>query len=156
MLSLHNAYNHRTLDATTSFETKQQKHKEIISTIKNEALFYRPVLLYGIKAYVKTCHTKFSFHQSELLTKPQKLKNLIDKGLGHFDFKHICLKQKKEMNRHIVTLQRYEHKYEQPAFTFSALQFLSSIKADLPQIHLPSHTSQITMIESLNKEDRRM
>lgn len=93
---------------------QQQQPNEIIRTIKNETLFYRPVLLRGIKAYIKTCHTNFSFQQSEMLTKPQKLKNLIDKGLGHVDFKHICLKQKKTMSRHIVSLQRYEHRYVQP------------------------------------------
>ncbi|XP_065943829.1 uncharacterized protein [Magallana gigas] len=44
-------------------------------------------------------------------------------------------------------------RHVQPAFTFSALQFLSSIKKALPQIHLTLHTSQLSMTESLNKED---
>ncbi|XP_065937853.1 uncharacterized protein [Magallana gigas] len=57
------------------------------------------------------------------------------------------------MIRHIVRLRRYEHRYVQPAFTFSALQFLSFTKTALPQIHLTLHTSQLSMTESLNKED---
>eukprot|EP00105_Crassostrea_gigas_P033961 XP_019918109.1 PREDICTED: uncharacterized protein LOC109617187 [Crassostrea gigas] len=54
---------------------------------------------------------------------------------------------------HIVSLQEYELRYVQPEFTFSALQFLSSIKTALPQIHPTLHTSQFSMTESLNKED---
>ncbi|XP_065937070.1 uncharacterized protein [Magallana gigas] len=152
---------HRQLDVGTSYKTKRQQHRGTIHTIRSEALFYRPVLLTGIKADVKTCHTEFSPLQSEMLTKAQKLKELIDyvvydllnNVLCYFDFKHRCKKQKIEMIRHIVRLRRYEHRYVQPAFTFSALQFLSFTKTALPQIHLTLHTSQLSMTESLNKED---
>ncbi|XP_065932107.1 uncharacterized protein [Magallana gigas] len=160
---------HTQIDVKTGYKTKRQQHRGTIHTIRSEALFYRPVLLTGIKADVKTCHTEFSPLQSEMLTKAPKLKNLIDKVvydllnnvLCYFDFKHRCKKQKIKMIRHIVRLRRYEHRYVQPAFTFSALQFLSftktalrkNIKTALPQIHLTLHTSQLSMTESLNKED---
>eukprot|EP00105_Crassostrea_gigas_P043440 XP_019927588.1 PREDICTED: uncharacterized protein LOC105340005 isoform X2 [Crassostrea gigas] len=152
---------HTQIDITTAYKTKRQQHRGTIHTIRSEALFYRPVLLTGIKADVKTCHTEFSPLQSEMLTKAQNLKDLIDyvvydllnNVLCDFDFKHRCKKQKIEMIRHIVRLRRYEHRYVQPAFTFSALQFLSFTKTALPQIHLTLHTSQLSMTESLNKED---
>nr|XP_034319965.1 uncharacterized protein LOC105329701 [Crassostrea gigas]XP_034319967.1 uncharacterized protein LOC105329701 [Crassostrea gigas]XP_034319968.1 uncharacterized protein LOC105329701 [Crassostrea gigas]XP_034319969.1 uncharacterized protein LOC105329701 [Crassostrea gigas]XP_034319970.1 uncharacterized protein LOC105329701 [Crassostrea gigas]XP_034319971.1 uncharacterized protein LOC105329701 [Crassostrea gigas]XP_034319972.1 uncharacterized protein LOC105329701 [Crassostrea gigas]XP_03431997 len=152
---------HTQIDVTTAYKTKRQQHRGTIHTIRSEALFYRPVLLTGIKADVKTCHTEFSLLQSEMLTKAQTLKNLIDdvvydllnNVLCYFDFKHRCKKQKIKMIRHIVRLRRYEHRYVQPAFTFSALQFLSFTKTALPQIHLTLHTSQLSMTESLNKED---
>ena len=152
---------HRQLDVKTAYKTKRQQHRGTIHTIRSEALFYRPVLLTGIKADVKTCHTEFSPLQSEMLTKAQRLKDLIDyvvydllnNVLCYFDFKHRCKKQKIKMIRHIVRLRRYEHRYVQPAFTFSALQFLSFTKTALPQIHLTLHTSQLSMTESLNKED---
>ncbi|XP_065932365.1 uncharacterized protein [Magallana gigas] len=151
---------HTQIDVKTVYKTKRQ-HRGTIHTIRSEALFYRPVLLTEIKADVKTCHTEFSLLQSEMLTKAQKLKDLIDyvvydllnNVLCYFDFKHRCKKQKIEMIRHIVRLRRYEHRYVQPAFTFSALQFLSFTKTALPQIHLTLHTSQLSMTESLNKED---
>ncbi|XP_065943770.1 uncharacterized protein [Magallana gigas] len=153
--------NHRQLDVRTAYKTKQQQHRGTIHTIRSEALFYRPVLLPGIKTDFKTCHTEFSLYQSEILTKAQTLKNIINKVrkdwkynvFCDFDFKHRCLKQMIEMIRHIVGLQEYELRYVQPAFTFSALQFLSSIKTAIPQIHLTLHTSQLSMTESLNKED---
>nr|XP_034320706.1 uncharacterized protein LOC105333854 [Crassostrea gigas] len=152
---------HRQLDVGTSYKTKRQQHRGTIHTIRSEALFYRPVLLTEIKADVKTCHTEFSPLQSEMLTKAQRLKDLIDivvydllnNVLCYFDFKHRCKKQKIKMIRLIVRLRRYEHRYVQPAFTFSALQFLSFTKTALPQIHLTLHTSQLSMTESLNKED---
>nr|XP_034319690.1 uncharacterized protein LOC117687382 [Crassostrea gigas]XP_034319691.1 uncharacterized protein LOC117687382 [Crassostrea gigas]XP_034319692.1 uncharacterized protein LOC117687382 [Crassostrea gigas]XP_034319693.1 uncharacterized protein LOC117687382 [Crassostrea gigas]XP_034319694.1 uncharacterized protein LOC117687382 [Crassostrea gigas]XP_034319695.1 uncharacterized protein LOC117687382 [Crassostrea gigas]XP_034319696.1 uncharacterized protein LOC117687382 [Crassostrea gigas]XP_03431969 len=152
---------HRLLDVKTAYKTKRQQHRGTIHTIRSEALFYRPVLLTEIKADVKTCHTEFSPLQSEMLTKAPKLKNLIDKVvydllnnvLCYFDFKHRCKKQKIKMIRHIGRLRRYEHRYVQPEFTFSALQFLSFTKTALPQIHLTLHTSQLSMTESLNKED---
>nr|XP_034319942.1 uncharacterized protein LOC117687479 [Crassostrea gigas]XP_034319943.1 uncharacterized protein LOC117687479 [Crassostrea gigas]XP_034319944.1 uncharacterized protein LOC117687479 [Crassostrea gigas] len=152
---------HKKIDIRTFYKTEQQQHRGTIHTIRSEALFYRPVLLPRIKTDFKTCHTEFSLYQSQLLTKAQTLKNLINKVrqdfmknvFCDFDFKHRCLKQMIEMSRHIVSLQEYEHRYVQPAFTFSALQFLSSIKKALPQIHLTLHTSQLFMTEALNKED---
>nr|XP_034321353.1 uncharacterized protein LOC117687956 isoform X2 [Crassostrea gigas] len=152
---------HTQIDVKTAYKTKRQQHRGTIHTIRSEALFYRPVLLTGIKADVKTCHTEFSPLQSEMLTKAQRLKDLIDKVvydllnyvLCYFDFKHRCEKQKIKMIRHIVRLRRYEHRYVQPAFTFSVLQFLSFTKTALPHIHLTLHTSQLSMTESLNKED---
>ncbi|XP_065931155.1 uncharacterized protein [Magallana gigas] len=152
---------HRQLDVKTVYKTKQQQHRGTIHTIRSEALFYRPVLLPRIKTDFKTCHTEFSLYQSEMLTKAQTLKNLINivrkdfmcNVFCDFDFKHRCLKQTIEMSRHIVSLQEYELRYVQPEFTFSALQFLSFTKTALPHIPLTVHTSQLSMTESLNKED---
>nr|XP_034309388.1 uncharacterized protein LOC105325719 [Crassostrea gigas] len=153
--------NHRQLVVRRAYRTKRQQHRGTIHTIRSEALFYRPVLLPRIQSDFKSCRTEFSLYQSEMLTKAQTLNHLIDyiqkdimcNVFSDFDFKHRCLKQKKEMIRHIVSLQEYELKYVQPEFTFSALQFLFSIKTALPQIHPTLHTSQLSMTESLNKED---
>nr|XP_034319601.1 uncharacterized protein LOC117687359 [Crassostrea gigas] len=152
---------HRQLDVRTAYKTKQQQHRGTIHTIRSEALFYRTVLLTGIKADVKTCDKEFSLYQSEILTKAKKLKHktnyvlydLFNNVFCEFNFKHRCSKQNIEMSRHIVSLQEYEHRYVQPKFTFSALQFLSSVKKALPQIHLTHHTSQLSMTESLIREN---
>uniref|UniRef100_K1QJI6 Tripartite motif-containing protein 2 n=1 Tax=Magallana gigas TaxID=29159 RepID=K1QJI6_MAGGI len=152
-------YKHKILSIRGAYKTKQQQHRGTIHTIRSDALFYRPVLLPGITDDIKTCRTEFSRYQSEMLTKAQKQRDLIDYVLYDllnnvfcdFNFKHRCLKQKMETKKHIVSLQRYVHMYEQS--TFSALQFLSSIKTVISQIHLTLHTSQLSMTESLNKED---
>uniref|UniRef100_K1QAL4 Tripartite motif-containing protein 3 n=1 Tax=Magallana gigas TaxID=29159 RepID=K1QAL4_MAGGI len=152
---------HRQKDLTTAYKTKRQQHRGTIHTIRSEALFYRHVLLIQIKADVKTCHTEFSLYQSEMLTKAKQLKKLTNYAIYDlfnnvfcdFNFKHRCLKQKVEMSRKIVSLQRYVHIYEQSASTFTALQFISSMKRGLPHMQLTLHTSQLSMTESLNKED---
>uniref|UniRef100_K1PLW5 Tripartite motif-containing protein 3 n=1 Tax=Magallana gigas TaxID=29159 RepID=K1PLW5_MAGGI len=152
--------NHRQSVVRRAYRTKRQQHRGTIHTIRSEALFYRPVLLPRIKTDFKTCYTEFSRYQSEMLTKAQTLKHLIDyiqkdfmcNVFCDFDFKHRCLKQEKEMIRHIVSLQRYVYIYEQRR-VIRPLQFLSSIKKALPQIHPTLHTSQLSMTESLNKED---
>ncbi|XP_065934599.1 uncharacterized protein [Magallana gigas] len=152
---------HEILNIQIAYKTKRQQHRGTIHTIRSEALFHRPVLLPRIKTDFKTCHTEFSRYQSEMLTKAQRLKNRINlvrkdfmkNVFCDFDFKHRCLKQMIEMSRHIVSLQEYELRYVQPEFTFSALQFLSFIKTALPQINLTLHTSQLSMTQSLNKED---
>ncbi|XP_052683129.1 uncharacterized protein LOC128163539 [Crassostrea angulata] len=152
--------NHRQLVITTSYNTKRQQHRGTIHTIRSEALFYRPVLLPRIKTDFKTCRTEFSLYHSEMLTKAQTLKHFIDyiqndfmcNVFCDFDFKHRCLKQKKEMIIHIVSLQRYVYIYEQRR-VIRPLQFLSSIKAAITQIHPTLHTSQLSMTESLKKED---
>ncbi|XP_065939274.1 uncharacterized protein [Magallana gigas] len=150
---------HKFKSIQVAYQTKLQQHRGTIHTIRSEALFYRPVLLPRITDDIKTCCIEFSRYQSEMLTKAQRLNDLINYVLYDllnnvfcdFNFKHRCLKQTMETNRHIVSLQRYVHMYEQS--TFSALQFLSYIKKALPQIHLTLHTSQLAMTESLNKED---
>uniref|UniRef100_K1P850 Tripartite motif-containing protein 2 n=1 Tax=Magallana gigas TaxID=29159 RepID=K1P850_MAGGI len=159
-ISLFNKRRHKIESIQAAYQTKGQQHRGTIHTIRSEALFYRPVLLPRIKTDFKTCCTEFSRYQSEMLTKAQTLKHLIDyiqkdfmcNVFCDFDFKHRCLKQEKEMIIHIVSLQRYVHIYEQRR-VIRPLQFLSSIKTALPRIHPTLHTSQLSMTESLNKED---
>ncbi|XP_052683813.1 uncharacterized protein LOC128164106 [Crassostrea angulata] len=151
----HGKEQHKIIDIQAAFKTKRQQHRGTIHTIRGEALFYRPVLLSGIKTDFKTCHTEFSFHHLEMLTKVHTLKHLIDYiqtdfMCNYFDFKHIYLKQKIEMIRHIASHQRYTRLYEQSAI--KPLTFLLK-KTALPKIPLTLHTSQLSMTESLNKED---
>ncbi|XP_052690732.1 uncharacterized protein LOC128168603 [Crassostrea angulata] len=151
---------HSRINLTRLYQAKRQQHRGTIHTIRSEALFYRPVLLPRIKTDFKTCRTQLSLYHSEMLTKAQTLKQFIDyiqndfmcNVFCDFDFKHRCLKQQKEMIIHIVSLQRYVYIYEQRR-VIRPLQFLSSIKTALPQIHPTLHTSQLSMTESLNKED---
>nr|XP_034320812.1 uncharacterized protein LOC117687782 isoform X2 [Crassostrea gigas] len=151
---------HKISDLREPYLNKRQQYSEKIHTIRSEALFYRPFLLTGIKADVKTCHKEFSLYQSEMLSKAQRLKDLTNFVLNDlmvnvfcdFDLKHRCLKQKIEVSRNIVCLERYVHIYEQKG-VIRPLQFLSSVKTALPLIHLTHHISQLSMTESLNKED---
>ncbi|XP_052696100.1 uncharacterized protein LOC128174628 [Crassostrea angulata] len=140
---------HRWMDLQRAYKTKQQQHRRTIQTIRSEALFYRPVLLAGIKADVKACQTEL--YQSVILTKAKTLKNRIDKSLENVDYKHRCFKQKLETYRYIAILQRYEQIYQQSAV--SPLKFISCTKKDrLPKILLTLHTTKLLMLGSLNKK----
>lgn len=150
---------HRMQNIQEAYKTERLKHRGTIHNI-SKALFLRPDLLPEIKAEMKTCRAEFSLCQSEMLSKAKKLNNLIDRVQNDFmsnvfckfDFKHRCLKQKLEMIKQNVSIQRYVSVYERSSIR--PLQFLSSIKTTrLPQIHNLLHTSQFSVSESLRKED---
>lgn len=141
---------HRLINIQRAYKTKRQQHR---GTIRYETLIYRPILQTRIEADFGSCYTNFSIYQSWILTKAKEIKDLIDYVKHTFmcnvfcdvDFKHSCLYQKTEMSKHIVSLQEYEHIYVQPAFTFSALQFLLFLKtARLSKIHFSVHTSKLS------------
>lgn len=70
--------NHRQLEIGSAYETKRNQHRETIHKIRSETRFYRPPLLSGIKTDFKTCHTKLSFFQSQILIKAKMLTNIIN------------------------------------------------------------------------------
>lgn len=122
-------------------------YKRNIFAIRNEALFYRPVLLKDIKTDFRACQSEFSKIQSRLLAFAQKLKNRIDK----FEYRHISLIQKIKMNRQLASIQRYLQVYEQSAHM--PVQFLVFIKlTHLLPINLSMHISQPSMTSSIDKE----
>lgn len=142
---------HRCLDIQRAYQISRQEQQESIHTIRSEALFQRTILLTGIKVDVKTCLTEFDLVRSEMLTKAQRLKNQINKHLHHIVAKHRCLKQKIIINRQLVILQRYEHKYEQSSIF--PIQFLLSIKTTrFHKIHLTIHISQLSVTELPNRK----
>ncbi|XP_065941163.1 uncharacterized protein [Magallana gigas] len=142
---------HRWMELQRAYKRKQQQHRRTIQTIRSEALFYRPVLLAGIKADIKTYQMEFSLNQSSILTKTQKLKNRINKSFKNVALKHRCLKQKLEAYRYISSHQIFEQMYQQSAFI--PLQFILSTKAiRISYIHLTLHTIKLFMSGSLDKE----
>lgn len=64
-----------------------QTPSHIISTITNEHLFYRRALMVEMQSDIKKLNTKMSSqkHISNMFTKAQKLKQLIDKVVHDFD-----------------------------------------------------------------------
>lgn len=144
---------HRHLNIITTYETKRQQHAETIYTIKSWDLFSRLVLQTQMKADIKTCLTKFSLYQSEMLRKASRLKNCIDNVLRGVDLRHRCLKQMRKMNIHLAIILRYEHGHE--LSEIRPIQFLIN-KSRLPQIqdtpHLTLHTNQLSTTLSFNKE----
>lgn len=99
------------------------------------------------------CHTDSNFFEYGMLAKAQRLRKLIkdfENIAFDADLTHICLKQKSKINRHIVRIEKYQHKYEQ---VISPLQFLISIKRKIPSTQILLYTHQLSMTERLNKKD---
>lgn len=131
------------------YEIKKE-HKITIHTLRNEGYFYRTVLLKKINADIKTCHENFSLSQSEMRTRAQQLKDLIDNWFHDVEINHNCLNQKREIKRYTVLMQKCEVIYEQSAII--PVQFLLSKKASShKKLDLTLHTSKLFMTESLNK-----
>lgn len=143
---------HKQTDIWTTYESKRHQTRETVHTIRSETFYYLSVLLTGIKADVKTCCTEFSLYQSEILTKAHRLINRIDFALRGVSYKHRCKKQKKEMNRHLASIQKYEYIYEQSSI--SPIQFLLFLKkTHINQINLAIHTIKFYMNKSLNQRN---
>ncbi|XP_056007497.1 E3 ubiquitin-protein ligase TRIM71-like [Ostrea edulis] len=125
---------HALLDLRTAYQTKRQQHREIIDNIRSETLYNCRVLLAGIQTDIQTCPPQICHRQSQMSTKAQRLKDLIDTVVC--DVKLLIdriQQQKRKMNRQLVHLQNYEDRYEQSGNR--AVQFLLFIKTSrVPQI----------------------
>lgn len=133
-------YKHNVLEVNRS---KQIQYKNTLHFLRSESLFYRNVLLAGIKKDVQICRTEFSICHSQMLTKATQMKTSIDNELNNFYFERKCLENKLQVNKHIAKIQRYDHRYIQSAKT--SVKFLLHIK----QSRLPRsvHQTQLSMIQ---------
>lgn len=149
---------HEILSIPKAYRKTRKELRGAIHTIKNNALVLRPLMLEEMVADVRTtidCHTDSIFFQNGMLAKAKRLRKLIK----HFenvafcvDLTHVCLKQKIKINRNIVRIEKYQHKYEQ---AYSPLQFLLSIKREIPSTQIILYTHQLSMTETLNKKHVR-
>lgn len=156
--SLFRKTTHEILSIPNAYRKTRKQLRGAIHTIKNMALVLRPVMLAEMVADVRTtieCHTDSNFFQYGMLAKAQRLRELIkdfENVAFDTDLTHICLKQKTQINRHIVRIEKYQHKYEQ---AISPIRFLFSIKREIPSTQIILFTHQFSMTETLNKKYAR-
>lgn len=141
---------HKKLDVGLAYEIKRQQHRNIIYTIKNETLLNRRKLLAEIKDDVNKDHIIFSLYQLNMVNKANLLNRFLHKGVHNGDIKHRCKRQKTETIRHISSIQRYEHVYEDSAIC-SVLFLLSSKTTSVSNLHLKNHTSKLSTSGSFNR-----
>ncbi|XP_056008488.1 uncharacterized protein LOC125660935 [Ostrea edulis] len=148
-------------DNRTTYQKKRQQHREIIDNIRSETLYNCRVLLAGIQTDIQTCPPQICHRQSQMSTKAQRLKDLIDTAVCDVKTRYRGLlidriqQQKRKMNRHLTHIQNYEDRYEQSANR--AVPFLLFIKTSrVPQIkdipNLPQHLLR-SLTEEFNMED---
>lgn len=79
------------------------------------------------------------------------LHDLLNNVFYDVDFKHRCLEQKLEMDRHIVRIQRYEYRNELSAIN-PVIAIRSWKKIVIPLIYVKLHTSKLSVTDLLNKK----
>lgn len=128
--------------------------QKIIQFITNEVLHNRQVLLSSIQADYDTCHSAFTFSQTEMLKKALILWDRICYVTCGINFKHKSLKERKKLNKHLVCIQSFEHIYEQS--TINPVQFLK-IKSRVLQLRdspiFTIHTYHFSINNAINKMD---
>lgn len=104
----------------------RQQYEKIIHKIRSEAISSRCILLKEIRKYNKTGHTKTFNFQSEMQKMAENVKERINDWLKHFELKHRCFHQKREIGRYCSVIQTHEHQYEN--LTNKPVRFLSFVK----------------------------
>ncbi|XP_061186885.1 uncharacterized protein LOC133195014 [Saccostrea echinata] len=144
--------NHRKLDIRTAYKTNRQK--EIIQAIRNES-FFHSCFLAAIKTNIKTCNKDISNFQSMISRKGQKLKEELSKS-GRVNMVHKLKQQRRNMTRHLIIIEQFEHRLEQSAFRAVTFLLLRN-KKHVPTIKnapkLTYYAPLLTMNEKVNKED---
>nr|XP_022291717.1 uncharacterized protein LOC111103019 [Crassostrea virginica]XP_022291718.1 uncharacterized protein LOC111103019 [Crassostrea virginica]XP_022291720.1 uncharacterized protein LOC111103019 [Crassostrea virginica]XP_022291721.1 uncharacterized protein LOC111103019 [Crassostrea virginica]XP_022291722.1 uncharacterized protein LOC111103019 [Crassostrea virginica] len=136
-------------------EIQRQQYSRRIYHLRGETIYYRSVLLEGLRHDRKTGHKAVTIRgQSKAEMRGQRLKDLIDEVLAG-DLKDRCIIQKTRMTRHMTKLLWFYHRFEQLSETMESrpIKFLRI----MTQKHSPRKDDMktiITMLINLMKEIR--
>ncbi|XP_078330235.1 uncharacterized protein LOC111117742 [Crassostrea virginica] len=104
-------------------EIQRQQSSRRIYDLRGETIYYRSVLLEGLRHDRETGHKAVTIRgQSKAEMRGQGLKNLIDDVLAG-DLEDRCIIQKTRMTRHMTNLLRYYHRFEQLSKTMETRPF---------------------------------
>ncbi|XP_022312656.1 uncharacterized protein LOC111117740 isoform X1 [Crassostrea virginica] len=136
-------------------EIQRQQYSRRIYHLRGETIYYRSVLLEGLRHDRETGHKAVTIRgQSKAEKRGQGLKDLIDDVLAG-DLEDRCIIQKTRMTGHMTNLLRYYHRFEQLSETMETrpLKFLRI----MTQKHSPRKDDMkpiINMLVNLMKEIR--
>nr|XP_022312688.1 uncharacterized protein LOC111117750 isoform X2 [Crassostrea virginica] len=136
-------------------EIQRQQNSRRIYHLRGETIYYRSVLLEGLRYDRETGHKKVTNRgKSKAVMRGQGLKDLIDEVLAG-DLKDRCIIQKTRMTRHMTKLLRYYHRFEKLSETMETRPF--KFLRIMTQKHSPRKDDMktiITMLVNLMKEIR--
>ncbi|XP_078340528.1 uncharacterized protein LOC144627404 [Crassostrea virginica] len=111
------------LSALEHSEIQRRQYSDRIYNLRGETIYYRSVLLEGLKHDRKAGHKAVTMRgQSKAEMRGQELKDLIDDVLAG-DLEDRCIIQKTRMTKHMTKLLRYYHRYEQLSKTMETRPF---------------------------------
>ncbi|XP_078341500.1 uncharacterized protein LOC111100486 isoform X1 [Crassostrea virginica] len=128
-------------------EIQRLQYSDRIYRLRGETIYYRSVLLEGLKHDRDTGHKAVTIRgQSKAEKRGQGLKNLIDEVLAG-DLEDRCIIQKTRMTRHMTKLLRYYHRFEKLSETMETrrIKFLRI----MTQKHSPRKDTMKTIIKML-------
>nr|XP_022289782.1 uncharacterized protein LOC111101546 [Crassostrea virginica] len=128
-------------------EIQRLQNSDKIYHIRGETIYYRSVLLEGLRHDRETGHKAVTIRgQSKAEMRGQGLKDLIDEVLAG-DLGDRCIIQKTRMTRHMTKLLRYYHRYEQLSETMETrpIKFLRI----MTKKHIPRKDTMKTIINML-------
>nr|XP_022289779.1 uncharacterized protein LOC111101545 [Crassostrea virginica]XP_022289780.1 uncharacterized protein LOC111101545 [Crassostrea virginica]XP_022289781.1 uncharacterized protein LOC111101545 [Crassostrea virginica] len=136
-------------------EIQRQQYSDKIYQLRGETIYYRSVLLEGLRYDRETGHKAVTIRgQSKAEMRGQGLKDLIDVVLAG-DLEDRCIIQKTRMTRHMTKLLRYYHRFEQLSETMETRPF--KFLRIMTRKHGPRKDDMkpiITMLVNLMKEIR--
>nr|XP_022291713.1 uncharacterized protein LOC111103018 [Crassostrea virginica]XP_022291714.1 uncharacterized protein LOC111103018 [Crassostrea virginica]XP_022291715.1 uncharacterized protein LOC111103018 [Crassostrea virginica]XP_022291716.1 uncharacterized protein LOC111103018 [Crassostrea virginica] len=128
-------------------EIQRQQYSRRIYHLRGETIYYRSVLLEGLRYDRKTGHKAVTIRgQSKAEMRGQGLKDLIDEVLAG-NLEDRCIIQKTRMTRHMTKLLRYYHRFEQLSKTMETRPF--KFLRIMTQKHSPRKDDMKTIINML-------
>nr|XP_022303039.1 uncharacterized protein LOC111110738 isoform X2 [Crassostrea virginica] len=128
-------------------ELQRRQYSDRIFHLRGETIYYRSVLLEGLRHDLKIGHKTVTFQgQSKVEMRGQELKNMIDDVLAG-DLEDRCTIQKTRMTRHMTNLLRFYHRYEQLSKTMETRPF--KFLRIMTQKHSPRKDHMKTIINLL-------
>nr|XP_022287572.1 uncharacterized protein LOC111100198 isoform X2 [Crassostrea virginica] len=128
-------------------EVQRRQYLRRIYHLRGETIYYRSVLLEGLKHDRKTGHKAVTIRgQSKAEKRAQGLKDMIDEVLAG-DLEDRCIIQKTRMTRHMTKLLRYYHRFEQLSKTMETRPF--KFLRSMTQKHSPKKDTMKTIINML-------
>nr|XP_022308383.1 uncharacterized protein LOC111114379 [Crassostrea virginica]XP_022308391.1 uncharacterized protein LOC111114379 [Crassostrea virginica] len=128
-------------------EIQRQQYSDRINHLRGETIYYRSVLLEGLRYDRKIGHKAVTIRgQSKAEKRGQGLKDLIDEMLAG-DLEDRCIIQKTRMTRHMTKLLRYYHRFEQLNKTMETRPF--KFLRIMTRKHSPRKDDMKTIIKML-------
>ncbi|XP_078341903.1 uncharacterized protein LOC111100239 [Crassostrea virginica] len=128
-------------------EIQRRQYCDRIYQLRGETIYYRSVLLEGLRYDRETGHTAVTIRgQSKAEKRGQGLKDLIDDVLAG-DLEDRCIIQKTRMTRHMTKLLWYYHRYEQLSETMETRPF--KFLRIMTRKHSPRKDTMKTIINML-------
>ncbi|XP_061171111.1 uncharacterized protein LOC133180656 [Saccostrea echinata] len=138
---------HNLWNIDIAYVISRKLNRKTNHNIRSETLYNSFFLLADIKSDMKTFHKEIFYRQSEMSSKAQRLKDLIDTVICDVKNKQ----QKKQMIKQLTSIEKYEHISQQSLNR--QVKFLFFLKkTSVPKVDITSYCIQHAHSKDINME----